>query len=492
MLMCKYKQPLVRNIRMKTKLVPQNPIILRCHRVMEGFAKSDDERDFYLDKLEGFLIYVDLDKSQEELDELFRELSENKDRYIPLPKMTFYEIKKVMECFVNEKIYDIDTKEKLLDIIQSREARENFLEFVYDHHSELEKWQQYYQERFRIRIIEWLRNNTFDFAFEEDIELTKSIVEKVKLNMFIPKVGKDIAQARKMLTVKAATYYSSEALNPRPKRGRPPKQVIKVETEPQFAQDIYTAVPKSMKPFLFTPDYHSSSMIFTFSGKFASEADLLAHRKQQLQSNLDLQTLSQKLAALKTLSSNWNRDDGEGTFGEALAADAGGEREPKSTPTRLKAKKESKMLAKEKLLPIALAEKDVSPKKSSPIAEVPAKKATLKKALPVKESSVKKSMSKKALSAKKLLPKKALLAKELPAKKSMPKKALSAKESRVKKSTPKKLVLKKPQSKKPSVKPVSKGSKKLVKKVLSVPRTVKPVKKAAKKIAVKPISGKRR
>lgn len=326
---------------MKTKMVPQNPIILRCHRVMEAFAKSDDERDFYLDKLEGFLIYVDLDKSQEELEELFKELGENKDRYVPVPKMTFYEIKKVMECFVNEKVYDIDTKEKLLDIIQSKEARENFLEFIYDHHSELEKWQQYYQERFRIRIIEWLRNNTFDFVFEEDIELTKSIVEKVKLNMFTPKVGKDIVQARKLLTGKAETYYSNEALNPRPKRGRPPKQVVKVETEPQFSQDIYVAVPKSIKPFLFTPDYHSSSVIFTFSGKFASEADLLAHRKQQLQSNLDLQTLSQKLAALKTLSSNWNREEGEGTFAEALAADATAEKGVKQKPEeRERSKKE--------------------------------------------------------------------------------------------------------------------------------------------------------
>ena len=338
---------------MKTKFVPQNPIILRCHRVMEAFAKSDDERDFYLDKLEGFLTYVDLDKTQEELNELFKELEENKDRYIPMPKMTFYEIKKVMECFVNEKIYDIDTKEKLLDIIQSKEARENFLEFIYDHHSELEKWQQYYQERFRIRIIEWLRNNTFDFVFEEDIELTKSIVEKVKLNMFTPKVGKDIMQARKMLTAKAATYYSNEALNPRPKRGRPPKQVVKVETEPQFSQDIYVAVPKALKPFLFTPDYHSSSMIFTFSGKFASEADLLAHRKQQLQSNLDLQTLSQKLAALKTLSSNWNRDDSEGSFGEALAADASTVKEAKSkaeVEPPLPQEKPSKALSKKEVL----------------------------------------------------------------------------------------------------------------------------------------------
>ena len=389
---------------MKSKLVPQNPIILRCHRVMEGFAKSDDERDFYLDKLEGFMLYVDLDKPQEELDALIEELEENKDRYIPLPKMTFYEIKKLMESFVNEKIYDIDTKEKLLDIIQSKEARENFLEFIYDHHSELEKWQQYYQERFRIKIIEWLRNNTFDFVFEEDIELTKSIVEKVKLHMFTPKAGKDIVQARKALAAKAATYYSNEALNPRPKRGRPPKQVVKVEAGPQFSSDIYTSVPKSVKPFLFTPDYHSSSMIFTFSGKFASEADLLAHRKQQLQSNLDLQTLSQKLAALKTLSSNWNRDAKDGSFSAALAADAAPEGaedeepeeesfEPKVVAARLSSKQPQSKPSR----PVPSAPKPSRPKPSlppsvchtKPAKEKPVAKK-LQRSMPVKKSSAKK------------------------------------------------------------------------------------------------------
>jgi hypothetical protein len=290
---------------------------------MEGFAKSDDEKDFYLDRIEGFLVYVDLDKSQEEIDALFKEIHDHREKYVLIPKLTYYEIKKVMEQFVNEKVYDIDTKEKLLDIIQSREARENFLEFIYDHHSELEKWQQFYQERFRIRIIEWLRNNSFDFVFEEDIELAKAIVEKVKINMFIPKVPKDVMQARKLLAAKASTYYSSEALNPRPKRGRPPKQVIKVEAEPQFAQDIYVSVPKSIKPFLFTPDYDSSTMIFTFSGKFSSEEDLLAHRRQQLETNLDLNTLSQKLAALKSLSANWQREQSETqSFSEALVAGA--------------------------------------------------------------------------------------------------------------------------------------------------------------------------
>src|SRR3569832_713090 len=81
----------------------QNPLILRYHRLMDAFAKSDDERDFYLDKIEGFLLYIDLDKGIEELEALEKELLENRDRYCLLPKMTFYEVKKFMEGFVHEK-----------------------------------------------------------------------------------------------------------------------------------------------------------------------------------------------------------------------------------------------------------------------------------------------------------------------------------------------------------------------------------------------------
>ncbi|MBU6447140.1 MAG: UPF0158 family protein, partial [Verrucomicrobia bacterium] len=84
----------------------KNPLILRYHRLMDAFAKSDDERDFYLDRVEGFLLYVDLDKGLEELEALEKELAEHRDRYLLLPKMTFYEIKKFMEGFVHEKVYD--------------------------------------------------------------------------------------------------------------------------------------------------------------------------------------------------------------------------------------------------------------------------------------------------------------------------------------------------------------------------------------------------
>jgi len=282
----------------------QNPLLLRFHRLMDAFAKSDDERDFYLDKVEGFIVFVDLDKGIKELEDLEKELTENAPRYCLLPKMTFYETKKFMEGFVNEKVYDIDTKEKLLDVIQSKEARENFLEFIYDHLTELEKWQQYYQERSRIRIIEWLRNQSIQFVFEEDLDITKNIMEKIKRHLFDVKVSKDVAGAREALLAKAKTYYSNEALNPRPKRGRPPKQVVKVEIEPQVTVDMYTTVPQPLMQFLYLPDISSATSI-TFSARYENEAQLLASLRGSSRVKVDakLQALSERLESLRHLSS---------------------------------------------------------------------------------------------------------------------------------------------------------------------------------------------
>lgn len=289
----------------------KNPLILRHHRLMDAFAKSDDERDFYLDKIEGFLIYVDLDKSIEELEALENELKQNPERYGLLPKMTFYEIKKFMEGFIHEKVYDIDTKEKLLDLISQKEARENFLEFIYDHLGELEKWQLYYQERSRIRIIEWLRTQQVTgpfqnnwFVFEEDLDLTKTMIEKVKRTLFEAKVPKDVQQIRDALSLKAKTYYHHEATHPKAKRGRPPKQIAKVEMEPQVSMDIYTQVPSACRPFLYIPDITSAASV-TFSAKFEKEEHLLATLRGSPRLRVDekLEALSARLEKLQHLSS---------------------------------------------------------------------------------------------------------------------------------------------------------------------------------------------
>jgi len=281
----------------------KNPLILRFHRLMDAFAKSDDERDFYLDKVEGFILLIDLDKSHEELDALEKEFLEHGERYILIPKMTFYESRKFMEGFVNEKVYDIDTKEKLLDIIGSKESRENFLEFIYDNLTELEKWQQFYIERSRIRIIEWLRNHKINFVFEEDIDLTKNLVEKLKKHLFDKRAPRDVITARETLETKAKTYYSNEALNPRPKRGRPPKQVPKVEIEPQVSIDMYTTVPSSVLHFLFQPEISSVTAV-TFSARYDNEAELLASLRGSSRVKVDekLEALSERLESLRHIS----------------------------------------------------------------------------------------------------------------------------------------------------------------------------------------------
>lgn len=294
----------------KKLLEAKNPLILRAQRLMEAFAKSDDERDFYLDRQEGFIVYADLDESQENLDKLYEELATNPDRYCMIPKLSFYEQKKIMEGFIHEKVYDIDTKEKLMDIIQSKEARENFLEFLYDHHAELEKWQLYYQERSRVRIIEWLRNNNFHFVFEEDLDLGVTLIEKLKKHLFDDKVPKEVQNARKILATKAKSYYSNEALNPRPKRGRPPKQTQKTELEPQVTVDIYNTVPATVRPFLFTPDL-SVAGAASFSSKFETEEEILAHRRQSVreESASALENLNQKLATLRKLTNKFREEE---------------------------------------------------------------------------------------------------------------------------------------------------------------------------------------
>lgn len=280
----------------------QNPLVLRYHRMLEAFSKSDDERSFYFDRVEGFLLYIDLDKNDEELAEVEQEIKNFPDRYCLIPRFTFYETKKFMEGFIHEKVYDIDTKEKLVDIISTKEAKENFLEFIYDHLIELDKWQQYYHERSRIRIIEWLKKWNIRFVFEEDLELTKRAVEELKENTFEVKVTKDIAQARDALEKKANVYYSNEALNPRPKRGRPPKQQVKTGIEPVFGDDFYTKVPIVARPFLFAPKYASNAI--SFSSKFENEEQILASLKGSAKIKVDsnLEKLSQRLESLRHIS----------------------------------------------------------------------------------------------------------------------------------------------------------------------------------------------
>ena len=121
--------------------------------------------------------------------------------------------------------------------------------------------------------------------------------------LFDAKVPKDVSQAREVLIAKAKTYYSNEALNPRPKRGRPPKQVVKVELEPQLSMNVFTQVPAPCRLFLYIPDIASASAV-TFSSKFETEEHLLASLRGSPRLRVDekLEALSQRLESLRHLS----------------------------------------------------------------------------------------------------------------------------------------------------------------------------------------------
>ena len=334
----------------------KNPLILSYNRLMDAFAKSDDERDFYLDRVEGFLLYADLDKDEQDISALCSEIEKNSSRYVLIPKMTFFEIKKIMENFINEKVYDIDVKEKLVDIVGSKEARENFLEFIYDHLTELEKWQQFYQARSRINIIEWLRAEDIQFVFEEDLDFQRPLMEKVKRNLFEQKVPKDVTQARTTLLQKSKTYYSNEALNPRPKRGRPPKQSVKVEVEPQLTVDNYTTVPGAARQFLYVPDIASASSV-TFSAKFETEEQLLASLRGSERIKVDerLEALSERLESLKLLSKKFSGSEKQAFNTEKLS---------RSSFAKPKFKKDTEIsVQQEKGVKLESAIQEVLPKK---------------------------------------------------------------------------------------------------------------------------------
>ncbi|MEX2305432.1 MAG: hypothetical protein WD595_04505, partial [Waddliaceae bacterium] len=155
------------------------------------------------------------------------------------------------------------------------------------------------------------RNNYFLFVFEVDLYIPLHNMELVKVNLFSPKVGKEVQAARKTMVAKAQSYYSNEALNPKPKRGRPPKQVAKSEMEPQMTSDIYTQVPAPVRSFLYIPEIKSVTEV-TFSSKYETRQDLVAHMRESAnEEGRDLKHITEKLAALRQLTEKWHENEAE-------------------------------------------------------------------------------------------------------------------------------------------------------------------------------------
>ena len=230
-------------------------LILSKNRMIEVFVRSDDEYEFYFDLTEGALIYVCLDANDKELHDLELSLSTHSDRFILIPKRTLYEIRKYMDMFLQERVNDIEVKEKLSEILLSRNFKNKFPEACGEYIQEYIKWDKFFFEKMRMVVIEWLCSKNLLFVFEEDLQ---SMMSATDICLLKESRGDNKAHSSKtgqmlynQLLAKAKSYYKEEVLHPKPKRGRPPKKVEKQQQNTSLTSDIYFSIPEKIYHFIY-------------------------------------------------------------------------------------------------------------------------------------------------------------------------------------------------------------------------------------------------
>jgi len=104
--------------------------------------------------------------------------------------------------------------------------------------------------------------------------------------------------------------------------------------EPQYTLDIYKTVPILARPYLFMPDFTSTSV--TFSAKFDTEAQLIASLRGSSRVKIDskLEALSQRLESLRHLSDRLKASEGLGIEEEERLIDSVSSRAVTSTESK--------------------------------------------------------------------------------------------------------------------------------------------------------------
>jgi hypothetical protein len=147
--------------------------------------------------------------------------------------------------------------------------------------------------------------------------------------------------------------------------------VIKQEFEPQISKDIYTTVPLSARPFLFTPDITSASEV-TFSARFEEGRALIAHSlAQEEDEDESEENLDKKLNQLRSLSSQWSAEE----------STKGGAKEEKGASKKEGSKPKGQL--KKRIVPRSLTTSKSEKKRSAP-----KKREAAKVAAPIKKRKV--------------------------------------------------------------------------------------------------------
>lgn len=240
--------------------IPKNVLIIKATRCVDALIKSDEDNDFYLDVKTGAFLYVDLHADEDSMKHLesFIEKEDNKTLFL-LPKMTEYGKKKIIEEFVHDKVSDLEVSEKLINEIATLGYETRLMEVFREYPTEHDKWNLFFSEKMRSLAVVWLNEiiekvfSVIDlrYVFEEDVSKFLDY-EEIVLFKENPEVNtKDIKNIKSRLLEFSKIYKQPEIINPKPKRGRPPKGKKIGVVENVIIPDMYITYDSVIRSFVY-------------------------------------------------------------------------------------------------------------------------------------------------------------------------------------------------------------------------------------------------
>ncbi|MCK5787909.1 MAG: hypothetical protein KAH32_02845 [Chlamydiia bacterium] len=235
----------------------KNILTMKATRCIGVFIRSDDDNDFLLDTKTGAFLLLDLKAEDADMDHLQKFLEGEEDRFFLVPKITEYEKRKIFEEFINYKVNDLEVSERISDTLDTLGYESRAIEILQEYPYEYDKWISFFSEKIRIRVVRWLNKTSqsmksgFSYVFEEDLTnyISKEELISFKENYITNK--QSISGIVKKLHQMSKLYLEDEIVNPKPRRGRPPKGHNSAVKEALFIPDMYICYDAIIRHFVY-------------------------------------------------------------------------------------------------------------------------------------------------------------------------------------------------------------------------------------------------
>ena len=144
----------------KSTIVP-----IKMEKLKEAFNFSSDDVTHYLNiKLGKIAMHSNFGGAFDEEGHPIRESNPfDKDHYIEIPGILYYEAYRDMERFT-QTVTDTSLQKKLRKAIAGKGAFRRFAVILLDHPEERERWANFQEECIRERIFKWLEENNLELG----------------------------------------------------------------------------------------------------------------------------------------------------------------------------------------------------------------------------------------------------------------------------------------------------------------------------------------